>query len=145
MISPPILWNLAFVLIGLLTGMGIGWLLCQLRSQIRLEALRIELVQLQEARLLENDKAQWLDVARTQLQSTFETLASKTLQTNADEFLKRAGERVDAFVGQVRSDWGTQRAEFTSVVMPLKENLSLLDNYVRELEQKREGDYQGVQ
>jgi hypothetical protein len=46
MTSPTIWWNLAFVLIGLLTGMGIGWLLCQLRGQTRLEALRIELVQL---------------------------------------------------------------------------------------------------
>jgi len=145
MASPTILWNLAFILTGLLIGVGMGWLLCQLRTQAQIQVLRIELAQLQEARLLENDKAQWLEVARTQLQTTFETLAGRTLQNNADEFLKRAGDRVDAFVGQVRSDWSTQRAEFTSVVTPLKENLSLLDNYVRELEQKREGAYQGVQ
>ena len=145
MTSPTIWWNLAFVLISLLTGMGVGWLLCQLRSQTRMEALRIELVQLKEARLLDNDKAQWLDTARTQLQSTFETLASRTLQSNADEFLKRAGDRVDAFVGLVRSDWNTQRTEFAGGVSPLKENLSILDTYVRELEQKREGAYQGVQ
>lgn len=145
MASPTILWNLAFILTGLLIGVGMGWLLCQLRTQAQIQVLRIELAQLQEARLLENDKTQWLEVARTQLQTTFETLAGKTLQSNADEFLKRAGDRVDAFVGQVRSDWSTQRAEFTSVVTPLKENLSLLDNYVRELEQKREGAYQGVQ
>ena len=145
MASPTILWNLAFILTGLLIGVGMGWLLCQLRTQAQIQVLRIELAQLQEARLLENDKTQWLEVARTQLQTTFETLAGKTLQSNADEFLKRAGDRVDAFVGQVRSDWSTQRAEFTSVVTPLKENLSLLDNYVRELEQKREGAYQCVQ
>lgn len=125
--------------------MGIGWMFCQTRSQTIMEALRIELAQLKEARQLDSDKAQWLEIARTQLQSTFETLASKTLQTNADEFLKRAGDRVDAFVGQVRSDWSMQRAEFVSVVAPLKENLSVLDNHVRELEQKREGAYQGVQ
>lgn len=145
MTSPIILWNVTLLLIGLLTGAGIGWLLCQLRAQSRVAALRIELAQFQEARLLETEKAQWLATASSQLQTTFEALASKSLQTNADEFLKRAGERVDALVGQVRSDWGTQRAEFTSVVSPLKENLSLLDIYVRELEQKREGAYQGVQ
>jgi len=91
MTSPIILWNVTLLLIGLLTGAGIGWLLCQLRVQSRVAALRIELAQFQEARLLETEKTQWLATASGQLQTTFEALASKSLQTNADEFLKRAG------------------------------------------------------
>jgi DNA recombination protein RmuC len=139
------LWNMLVLAVVLLMGGVVGWLLCQLRSQRGLEVLRIELMQSREARLGEIDKAQWLTTANSHLQTTFEALASKTLQTNADEFLKRASERVDVFVGQVRSDWTMQRAEFTGVVNPLKENLSLLDGYVRELEQKREGAYHGMQ
>ncbi|MBX3014195.1 MAG: DNA recombination protein RmuC [Caldilineaceae bacterium] len=145
MASTPILLNAILLVSGLLIGSTLGWLLCQLRNRTYIEMLRIELTQLKGANLLEIDKGQWLREARNELQLTFEALANKTLQTNADEFLKRASERVDTIVGQVRSDWNTQKAELTGVVDPLKENLSILDGYVRELEQKREGAYQGVQ
>ncbi len=145
MIPSTNLWQFLLPSIGLLLGFLIGWLLCWIFLQSRAEKLRIELTRLQDVTLLEQSKSEWLNSAMGQMQTSFDALASKSLQNNADEFLKRASERVDSVVGQVRSDWSTQKAEFAGVVTPLKENLTALDTYVRELEQKREGAYQGVQ
>ena len=145
MIPSTSLWQFLLPSTGLLLGILFGWLLCWVFVQSRTEKLRLELAHLQDVALLEQNKSQWLNLSVGQMQSTFEALASKSLQNNADEFLKRAGERVDSVVSHVRSDWITQKAEFTGVVTPLKENLTALDSYVRELEQKREGAYQGVQ
>jgi len=145
MIPSTNLWQFLLPSVGLLLGSLIGWLLCWIFLHARVEKLRIELTRLQDVTLLEQSKSEWLNSAMGQMQTSFDLLASKSLQNNADEFLKRASERVDSVVGQVRSDWSTQKAEFAGVVTPLKENLTALDMYVRELEQKREGAYQGVQ
>lgn len=138
-------WPYVFSLIGLGTGAAIGWLLCLTVMRTRIAQLRIELANVQNVALLEQNKSQWLATSLEQMQTTFDTLATKSLQANADEFLRRAGERVDTVVNQVRSDWSVQKAEFAGVVTPLRDNLSTLDHHVRELEQRREGAYHSVQ
>ncbi|HRW07959.1 MAG TPA: DNA recombination protein RmuC [Caldilineaceae bacterium] len=138
-------WSFVLPLAGLALGTIVGWLICLMVMRPRLDRLRVELAHQQDVTLLEQSKSQWLASSMEQMKTTFDNLASKSLQSNADEFLKRASERVDSLVGQVRSDWSTQKAEFAGVVTPLRDNLTALDQHVRELEKRREGAYQGVQ
>jgi len=70
---------------------------------------------------------EWLEKANERMQETFEALASRALQTSSDELVKRSREQIGA------------------VVEPLRESLKRLDGYIRDLEQKREGAYQGLQ
>ena len=70
---------------------------------------------------------EWLEKANERMQETFEALAGRALQASSDELIKRSREQIGA------------------VVEPLRESLERLDGYIRDLEQKREGAYQGLQ
>jgi DNA recombination protein RmuC len=145
----PLGWGIvAFasgILIGLLVGSLVTWLWGRAHAERENEQLRIQLAQLQAVREVEEEKLKWIEQAQEQMREAFQALASQTLQTNSDEFLKRSREQVETFLTQVRGDWNTQKVEIQSLVDPLKENLTSLDGHVRELEQKREGAYQGLQ
>ncbi len=109
------------------------------------EQLRIQLTELKKEREADAEKLQWVERAQEHLRDAFKALASESLQSNAEEFLKRARDQLDALLNQVRGDWQTQKAELQGLVEPLEETLKTLDSQVRELEQKREGAYQGLQ
>ncbi len=106
--------------------------------------LRIHVAQLQKASESDTEKIAWIEQAQVRMREAFEALASQSLHANSTEFVKRASEQVESLLNQAKSDWGTQKVEFTNLVNPLQLNLQVLDGYVRELEQKREGAYQGV-
>ena len=109
------------------------------------DALRIRLARQEEGRAADAEKLQWVEQAQTQMRDAFQALAGQTLQNQSGEFLKRAGEQVEGFLKRARGDWNTQRAEMATLFKPLQENLTTMQGHVRELEQKREGAYQGLQ
>ncbi len=114
------------------------------RLQAENRQLLVQVAELRTARQADADKLQWLDQAQARLREAFAALAGESLQTNADAFITRAREQVEALLGQVRGDWGAQKAEFAGLVDPLQRSLGALDQHVRDLEQKREGAYQRV-
>jgi len=161
----PLVWIPVAFIVGWLFGALVLWLWGRIRLQSECEPLKIQLTAVQtnyEAlskrfRTLgqnclslqrENEK---LKIERAQLQKlremreAFEALAGQTLQSNSGEFLKHAREQLAGMLGQLRGDWRTQKAELRNLVDPLKENLTSMDGYVRELERKREGAYQRLQ
>jgi len=104
---------------GLLIGSLVMWVLMRAKS----EHLRLELAELRA----EQKQTEWLEKANERMQETFKALASDVLQTSSDELIKRSREQIGA------------------VVEPLRDSLERLDGYIRDLEQKREGAYQGLQ
>lgn len=115
------------------------------RCQEEKEQLKIQLAQLQNSREADAEKLKWIEQAQMHMREAFETLAGQTLQSNSVEFLKSAREQVEILLRQLRGDWQTHKAELQNLVDPLKENLTSINGHVRELEQKREGAYQGLQ
>ena len=108
------------------------------------QRLKIRIAQLQEMQSAQGEKLQWTENAQKQMQETFEALAGRALERNADVFVKNAHDRVNALINQTKGDWNIHKAELKNLVDPVRENLSLLNSHVRELEQKREGAYQGL-
>lgn len=90
------------------------------------ETLKIQLAQAEAELQAEKDKTTWTEMARQQMRDTFKALASDELVAKAEQ-LKM-----------------TARDELGGVVAPLKQELSKLDGYVRELESKREGAYSSI-
>lgn len=113
-------------------------------SQIH-DQLQIAVAKLQKEHELDTERLQWIHQAQKEMREAFQALASQSLQVNSDEFLKYAREQFSSLIGKTQSDWQTQKAELHGLVEPLRQNLTVVDNYVRELEQKREGAYQGLQ
>lgn len=109
------------------------------------DQLQIEVAKSQKEHELDTERLQWIHQAQKEMREAFQALASQSLQVNSDEFLKYAREQFSSLIGKTQSDWQTQKAELRGLVEPLRQNLTAVDNYVRELEQKREGAYQGLQ
>lgn len=107
--------------------------------------LRVQIAELQQKSKADAEKLVWLENAQTQMRDAFQSLASESLQKNVDEFMKRANEQMTGVVNQLQGDWKTQKSEFQGLVDPLKTNLQNLDGHVRELEQRREGAYKGIE
>ncbi len=125
----------------------------------RVEGLEVELkearaanqrVELQAATLAKEREADaeklcWVEGAEEKLREVFQALASRSLQDNTDGFLKHAREQMGRLLTEVRGDWGTHKEELRNLVEPLGKTMTELDRQVQQMEQKREGAYQGLQ
>lgn len=109
------------------------------------EELKLQLVRLTGDRRADAEKLEWVEGAQQHLREAFESLASQTLATNSDRFLKRAHEQLTALLTQVRGDWGTHKEELKNLVQPLEKTLEAMDKQVRTMEEKREGAYQSLE
>ncbi|MEM8998546.1 MAG: DNA recombination protein RmuC, partial [Acidobacteriota bacterium] len=144
----------AAVLAALAAGLGLGfWLgavgarskLAALGERLRLyeaergraaraaeenQQLRQALTEARARRQLDAERVEWLEAAEEKLRSSFEHLAR------------------DVFTGVVREGGGdvTARSQeaLEKVVQPLRLTLAHLDTQVREVEQNRQGAYQGL-
>jgi len=153
---------------GLAAGILLGWLVSTLRQstaiatlQERLrqaeaasaeatgirqenEQLKLRVNSLEKEREADAEKLAWAQSAEQSLREAFQSLAAQTLQTNAQEFLQRAREQLDALTERLKGDWSAQKLEIKNLVEPLQKSLEELDQQVQALERRREGAYEGL-
>jgi DNA recombination protein RmuC len=116
------LWFAVAAVLGLAVGALVAWLVASLRAQRAREALTNQIATLAAEKKGEAEKLEWATKQEQQMSDAFAALASQALQTNAQDFVSRA----------------------ELVVQPLDEKLAEFGRYVNELEQKREGAYEGL-
>ncbi len=115
-----------------------------LKLQEKNKDLEIELARLQETFSSYQEKLNWQENAKKQMADAFENMANRTFEYNSRAFLNHAKEYLGDFMDKTRGDWNTQKAQFKTIVEPIKQNIETLESHVRELEQKREGAYEGL-
>jgi len=154
---------------GFVTGISIGlsltlclflWLSLRIKgltlklqsAKQKIEQLEQEKIQLQrkneelqkETGRLE-EQLKWLNDAESRLRDAFQALAGevlqRTLQTNTDEFIKRARDQVEKILSDIRGNLDTHREELRGLIQPLENALDKLDEQIRELEKKRAEAY----
>ena len=108
------------------------------------QQLKIRIAQLEQMRISDEEKLRWIAHAQNQMREAFDALAGQTLQKNSEVFAANAREQMDALLRQAKGDWNTHNAQLENLFDPVRENLHLLEGHVRDLEQKREGAYQGL-
>lgn len=113
-------------------------------ARAKKEALEVELAERRKEQEAQQEKVAWTEKREQQFREGFQALAAESLKQNAEGFMQRAREQLDGLLKQVRGDWGTHKAEIEKLVEPLEKTLGQLDKQVRELEQKREGAYEGL-
>jgi len=98
-------------------------------ESVRLEKEKAEKenVRLQEQLKNTQEKLEWLEKAKEELEKAFKAVASDVTSKNTEAFFIQASDKLGG------------------VVEPLKENLQSLRNYLQEIEQKREGAYGSLQ
>jgi len=119
--------NALLVIIGVVSGLVIGWLIAGARAQRQFQAEREQRITA-ETRLQEVEKqlaAQrgLLEEARTQLSDTFKALSSDALQANSQAFVERAKQTLE----------------------PVQEALRRYEDHLRELERARQQAYGGLE
>lgn len=125
--NTPSIWLTAFA--AFVSGFAITAFLFWRRLEARrneAENLKVTLAQVEAELQAERAKTTWTEEARQQLRDTFKALASDELVAKSEQ-LKTAA-----------------KDELGVIVEPLKQELTKLDTYVRELESKREGAYSTI-
>jgi len=139
------MWQiLGYIAIGLVTGLLLGWIIAQTRFSSRQRQLEIENVQLKKDLEADVERMKWLELTQDKLKESFKALSSDLLSANSSQFLNQAREKLSEVLELQKRDWGLHKQEFKSMVDPLTKNLEDLDKQIQELEQKREGAYQGL-
>ena len=126
----PHLNTVLYVITGFLVGLFIGlavWLRAKSISQRERETLKIHLAELEKEREADADKLKWAEQAETKMREAFAALASEALRANSETLTQQA------------------RGDLKNLIEPLKENLTSIDGYVRELEGARKGAYESLQ
>ncbi|UCF65179.1 MAG: DNA recombination protein RmuC [bacterium] len=136
--------NLGYIAIGLVTGLLLGWIILQTRFSAKQKMLEIENVQLKKDLEADVERMKWLEMTQDKLKESFKALSSDLLSANSSLFLNQAREKLSEVLELQKRDWGLHKEEFKSMVDPLSKNLQELDKQIQELEQKREGAYQGL-
>jgi DNA recombination protein RmuC len=121
-----IILGVASFLAGLSIGM-ITWFRTKSNAMQRTSELESELATLRAENKVSLEKLEWIEKAEVKMREAFKALASDALTTNSE-----------MLTGQTKKD-------ISSIVDPLKENLTSLDGHVRELEKSREGAYKSLE
>ena len=135
---------LGYILIGLITGFLLGWIIIQTRFSSIQRALEIENVQLKKDLEADMERMKWLEMTQEKMKESFKALSADLLSSNSAQFLNQAREKLSEVLELQKRDWGLHKEEFKGMVEPLGKNLEELDKQIREMEQKREGAYQGL-
>jgi len=90
------------------------------------------------------EQKRMLAEAEARLKDAFESLAAKALNESTSEFLKKANDKLEQMDKASADDLEKRQKAVADLVQPLKERLSELDEFNRELEKGREGAYQAL-
>jgi len=99
---------------------------------------------LQQERARAEERLQTLEKAEIQLSNTFKALSSDALRSNNEAFLKLAQTSLSQFQKTAQGDLEKRQDAIGSLVKPIHESLSKVDEKIRELEEKRAGAYAGI-
>jgi DNA recombination protein RmuC len=142
--STPTWLALALVL-GLATGVLIGWLAGRLGASRRAEQLRAEL-EAARARLLADAERQaaqldLLERSETQLRAAFEELAGQTLRSNSELFLQLARETLGREQTEAQSTLKERETAIAQLLSTIRTTLEKTERQVESLERERREDF----
>ena len=87
------------------------------------------------------EKLQLLSEARTELENSFQALASSALQSNNANFLELARTTVEKYQSQAKGELEAREKAVETLIKPITESLKQVDEQVRELEKSRAQAY----
>lgn len=101
-------------------------------------------VALDKERESAEEKLRMLESARTQLADAFKALSSEALERNNRQFLDLAKTQLESFQQQAKSDLEMRQSQIGESLKPIKESLGRVDAQIQELEKARVGAYQSL-
>ncbi|AKI97740.1 hypothetical protein IX53_07860 [Kosmotoga pacifica] len=102
------------------------------------EQLKIENARFEEQLKSLDEKLNWLETAKAELEKNFKALASDVTAKNTEDFLNQANDKLKGLIEN-------QKTELEKLLDPLKNNLDTLQKNIVEIENKREKAYGGLE
>jgi len=138
-------------LVGLLSGLGIGWFLGGRKLSTTTDELRSETAKraaaeanLEQERKAAQEKLAVLKDAQDRLSDTFKALSSEALQHNNQSFLALAKSRLETFQQEAKGDLEARQKAVDELVKPIRESLDKVDGKLGELEKSRVASYSAL-
>jgi len=122
------------------------------RYQVEIEGLRGQLDVEQEnrvaaeTRIVETaqkfeEQRRLLADAEVKLKESFESLSTKVLQANAEQFLANARRTLDVILAEARGDLGKRQEAIGGLIKPIAESLKKYEEHILAIEQNRQKAY----
>jgi DNA recombination protein RmuC len=90
------------------------------------------------------EKVALLDAAREQLANAFKAVSAEALRSNNQQFLDLARTQLESFQTQARTDLETRHQRIDETLKPIRESLDKFDVQVKDLEKTRAVAYQSL-
>src|SRR4029077_10050811 len=87
------------------------------------------------------EQKKFVEESQRTLKDSFDSLSSAALDKNNQSFLDLAKTALDTHVTEARGDLEKRQQAISSLVKPLGESLTKMDEKINTLESKREGAY----
>ena len=131
------LLEIGFISLGVALGAAIGWLLASNRfsSEIIDLKARSEAKESMDVAIKEREEA---------MAAQMEVIANRVTQSNSENFLTLAEERMSKVALESEKDHDARKKEVEGLVTPLKEQMDRLVKMNNEIEEKRAGAYEGI-
>jgi DNA recombination protein RmuC len=128
--------------VALLAGFVLGWLVAALRAQRNEKRLSVDLevtrAQLQTQQALEEERGLTIERAQERLQNAFDTLASASLRSNSEVFLKLARENLGQQQLQALHSLKEREQAIEALLAPIRETLKRTETQISTIEKDRQ-------
>jgi DNA recombination protein RmuC len=90
------------------------------------------------------EKVALLDAAREQLANVFKAISAEALRSNNQQFLDLARTQLESFQAQARTDLDNRQQRIDDTLKPIRESIDKFDVQVKDLEKNRAVAYQSL-
>jgi DNA recombination protein RmuC len=129
------------IAVALLAGFALGWLVAAFRAQRNEKRLSVDLevarAQLQTQQALEEERGLTIERAQERLKSAFDTLASASLRSNSELFLKLARENLGQQQLQALHNLKEREQAIEALLAPIREALKRTETQISTIEKDR--------
>ena len=126
-------------------GAGLGAWMVQLRKRKALDALEAEVQRLRLQLELEKErhaeKLESMEALSLQLQQTFSSLSQQALQSNNENFLRLAKEKLSQHQIQAEASLEKKEKAIETLLQPINEALKQTESQIRAIEKERKESY----
>ena len=129
---------------GLIVGIVLEWLFSRRELHKRDAAIDELTRQLRHQDELKTEREHALELAASELRSTFSDMASRSLQSNSETFLKLAEQNLGRQHERARGELSEREQAVENLVKPIRDALSRTEKQVAELEKARSEAYGSI-
>jgi len=132
------------LLAGILLGALVAWLIARRRIQDMSQSVELLETQIKTQESLQHEREAAFEQASSRLSHSFAELASKSLKSNSETFLRLAEQNLDTHHEKAKRSLSEREQAIENLVKPIKETLERSHKQISDLEKSRSEAYGSI-